>query len=98
MKHKGDKDKAPRQRKRKNAVIIERSLQKQKADIPVVAEYESYLNFRLKFLKRIANGKPYKFKEQIGSHLVQMVKDGVIIRFGEIFQITDQGRRAIRNA
>lgn len=98
MKPAGSKDKKPRIRRKKNTVIIERSLRKQKADTPVVAEYESYLIFRLKFLKRIADGKPYRHKELIGSHLVQMVKEGVIIRFGDIFQITDQGRRAIRNA
>lgn len=98
MKHKGDKDKTPRKRRSDNAVIIEESLKKRVADTPVVAEYQTYLNFRINFLKRIQDGKPYRYKEQIGSNLVQMVKEGVILRFGYYFQITDQGRRAIKNA
>lgn len=98
MKHKGDKDKSPRRRRTNNAVIIEESLKKLIPDTPVISQYESYLNFRMKFLKRIMDGKPHKFKELIGSHLVQMVKEGVIIRFGDYFQITRQGRRAIENA
>lgn len=98
MKHKGDKDKTPRRRRSNHAVIIEESLKKLIPDTPVVSQYQEYLNFRIKFLKIIAHGKPHKYKELIGSHLVQMVKEGVIVRFGDYFQITDQGRRAIKNA
>ncbi len=98
MKHKGDKDKKPRKRRSNNAVIIENDLKKTIPDTSLLTEFERYLNFRLKFLKRLEDGRLHRFNELIGSHIVQMVAEGVIIRFGGFFQITENGKKAITNA
>lgn len=84
-------------RRKKFTFIIEENLKKQEPDTPVVGNYEHYLKYRLQFLLLLKDGKPYRQKGYIGPELVRMAKEGVIIRVGYMFQITEQGRRAIAN-